>query len=246
MSHFYKINEDDTVELSSVVSTPAKARKATGKHVASITTKLEVMPSFLDEWKVMKMHEIVSENQGISLGDAKEAMWGKRLSPSGELLSSSEFGTRCHKALEDALNGSDFDPNWTDYVFPFLSYIDGKNIKTLSTELVVADDALNTAGTIDLVVELPDGKIAIMDFKTREGKGDLKSKAYPKDAAQLSACSAIYSRKHDLGYQPKIYSALIDAVTAELFVKEWTHEAQLKGLSNFVACSNFYDAINGL
>ena len=91
----------------------------------------------------------------------------------------SEFGTRCHKALEDALSGVDFDPNWTDYVLPFLSYIDGKNIKTLSTELVVADDALNTAGTIDLVVELPDGKIAIMDFKTRDGKGDLKSKAYP-------------------------------------------------------------------
>lgn len=246
MSHFYRINEDDTVELSSAVSTPSQAKKANGKHVASITTKLGVMPSFLDEWKIMKMHEIASENKGISLGDAKDAMWGKRVSPSGESMSSSEFGTQCHKALEDALSGSDFDPNWTDYVVPFLSYIDGKNIKTLFTELVVADSALNTAGTIDLVVELPDGKTAIMDFKTRDGKGKLKSKSYPKDAAQLSACSAIYSRNHDLGYQPKIYSALIDSSTAELYVKEWTHEAQLKGLSNFVACSNFYDAINGL
>ena len=246
MSHFYRIGADETASLNSDVSSPAQARNSTARHVASITTKLALLPSFIDEWKMIKMHEVASQNPNMTLGEAKDELWGKRKLPNGEVVKSAEFGTQCHQALEDSLISGDIDREWHDYVEPFFRYTEKEDISVIHTELSVFDDTLNTAGTIDLVVELPNGRVAIMDFKTRDGKGKLKTKAYAKDAAQLAACSVIYSRREDLGYQPKIFSVLIDAVTAELHVKEWTERAQLKGLRNFIACSNFYDAINDL
>jgi hypothetical protein len=195
---------------------------------------------------MIKMHEVASQNPYMTLGEAKDELWGKRNLPNGDLVSSAEFGTQCHQALENSLSIGDIDQEWHNYVEPFFRHIEKEDISIIHTELSVFDDTLNTAGTIDLVVKLPNGRVAIMDFKTRDGKGKLKTKAYAKDVAQLAACSVIYARREKLGYQPKIFSVLIDAVTAELHIKEWTERAQLKGLRNFIACSNFYDAINDL
>tara|TARA_R110000803_G_scaffold33627_11_gene73571 strand:+ start:545 stop:1306 length:762 start_codon:yes stop_codon:yes gene_type:complete len=253
MSHFYEKLDSGEIILRDDVTTAPQARKDPQRCLSSVTTKLHVLPNdFLDIWRIKEAAKIARDDLDIPLDEIPKEVWGRRANPAGVMIHSSDFGTTVHNHLEDACNAlkNGVDHNapegWEKYVDPFMLHLFANCIEVLECEFMVADH--RTAGTIDLIVKGSDGLIELMDFKTRVGKapGDIKTKAYDKDAAQMAVEAEIYMNDLSLSYLPRINSVLIDCITGETHVKKWTVKAQAKGLNMFNYCSDFYDAHYGL
>lgn len=78
------------------------------------------------------------------------------------LKAAAEKGTIVHKEIEDYIKKGEI--GFTTELHEFISYIKENNIEVLASEKVVYDDKV--AGTIDLIVKKPNGKITYVDFKT--------------------------------------------------------------------------------
>lgn len=136
---------------------------------------------------------------------------------------SSNHGTRIHNALDKYISGipiseisKELEEQDIGKVTNGISWVD-LNAKKLKkeTELVIYDDELGLAGTIDLVIHNEDGTITLVDWKTnkeikREGytKKDmafcpietLTNSNYNKYTLQLSVYAYMMERK---GYKVK-------------------------------------------
>ena len=97
-------------------------------------------------------------------------------------------GIQVHSALETFLQtqmrttGSDYQ----DYIDPLLSHAIWDRVEVVGSELVVADDQRDWAGTLDVAVKWPDGTYGILDLKTKGSKSSKKQDVQP----QLGAAAA--------------------------------------------------------
>ena len=78
------------------------------------------------------------------------------------LKAAAEKGTLIHKEIEDYIKNGEF--GFTRETNNFIHYLKDHNIKVLASEKLVHNDKV--AGTIDLIVQYPDGHIAYVDLKT--------------------------------------------------------------------------------
>ena len=103
MSRFYRIKNNKATFVKSV-TTPVQARKAEGHVVASVTTKLKILPNpFMENWRLNQMYDLCQQYPNKSFEELKPKLWGERKLPTGEVVTSSEFGLEFHKQIEFVL-----------------------------------------------------------------------------------------------------------------------------------------------
>ena len=170
----------------------------------------------------------------------------------GREVTSAEFGTRVHKALEchlERMQDGDLSPNngpYAKYVIPFATWFDTCGYTLVKAETICYCLERKTAGTIDVLAQDPNGRYALMDFKTRSVRADQKpeSKTYLKDAAQLAVEAEIIRETLKLDYTPNIISIVIGTDDGRTGIRHWTLEQQMFALEVFDACCNLYLTIN--
>jgi hypothetical protein len=107
MAHFYNCNDVASPSFEAEVTTPHQAKKAGIKVYPSVTTVLGVVKDdFIDSiWKPQKMVELSRENEYLHWRDIEQLTYGTREHPiSGDVISSSEFGTTVHHCIEQWVN----------------------------------------------------------------------------------------------------------------------------------------------
>lgn len=252
MAHFYEI-EKDRGFLREDLSTPFQARreaKNTGKDiVASVTEKLKVYPDpFFETWRTKKAIELSKAHPSYDETKIMDMMWGMRVHPkTGEEVSSSSWGTECHKHLETTICGGQCPPSWEPFVMPFIEWADDQELEVVEVEGVISnsDREFNTAGTIDLLA-IHKGKLALFDYKTREvaEHQDITRKAYYKDAMQLASEARMVKIASYLDYDPAIHTVIINTNNGDTHIKKWTEQAQANALEDACSCFMFYDLVN--
>jgi len=257
--HVSPTNKGRKIQFLKGVNTPAQARKhvCRGWVLASVTTILEILPNaFLKEWGQKQLFQYAKDNPEATYEDAAASMFGFRVLPDGRKVGSGQFGTAAHKELEKAFQRY-IDPKvkkaqwpkaWSPWLAPVINGLLEK-YEPVELEMKIADPfKYKTCGTIDCVARNREtDKFELLDFKCRNGKGDIKTKSYDKDAPQIAVEAEMLKSQWDLTYTPRISNILIDAEpTGEWHQKEHTLPAQKKALAKFDACTKFYNSINPL
>lgn len=119
------------------------------------------------------------------------------------LTDAGDFGTNIHNHLETISKGEILDitlfkPKQKRCVEAFQEWVDSNVKSFLYTEQSVYNIKEEYAGTEDSIVELLDGRIALLDYKTS---------SYIYDTHELQVCA--YLKAHELSYNMKIDTAYI-------------------------------------
>ena len=244
--HYYKSQKNGKVRLLKDVTTPAQARKH-GSALVSVTTLLGYLPSdyINNVWKPQQYVKHARETD-LDVEQIRARMWGERTCPeTGNVISSSDFGTNAHARLEEHMNaiieGHDLlrDDPYDPIVSQTVRFLELNGFTPIAAERMMACEERGTAGTIDLVAE-KDGKICLMDYKFRSCP-DGKGKFYPeKDCSQLAVEAQMVMEQDGLDYFPDCYSICVDTETGTPHVKQWTGAAVKKGLQRFLSVLTFY------
>ncbi len=196
--------------------------------------------SFLDNWKMdelakaaagtfKQLHEseedYVNRIYEISLTKSKDA---------------TEFGKQIHAAIE-LYPLLPQDPSLHPWVDRFGRWHDSWISKVISQEKVLLDHDLGVAGRCDCIVELRNGKICLLDWKTqgvkKDDKGKKKPVFYPSWPRQLAFYSVAYAK--ETGTFPSLptsISVVIDSNEPDdPFIKEWTSAQIVSAYQDFVA-----------
>lgn len=248
MSHFYVCESEFSARLIETVGTFAQARKHRKDLVKSITTVLHYLPSspcktpdgfgYWLEWSMWKLG-----TEGHSFEEAQRRKYKMRTCPeTGELITSSEFGTRAHAALEKlniglitgAMPAQCEFYAWVNLWADWLGW--GTTSDPISAEYMMADRQRKLAGTIDFIGEDEQG-VFIADYKFRDG--DLKTKAREKDCMQLAWAADRVKAWRGLSYNPRIFSVIFDSEKPDMHVKQWTPAAQKKALKRLEIVNEF-------
>ena len=250
MSHFYKVSKSGDVRLLKSVTTPTQARKSNA--LASVTTMLGCLPNdFLSGWMRRQIWDMAQ--CGISWEECERRRYGMRQDVDGREVTSSEFGTSVHKALEchlDRMAEGDLSPNngpYATYVNPFAKWFRDTGHELVAAESICYCLRRKTAGTIDVLAKDSAGQYVLMDFKTRSVTvGKPEAKAYIKDCAQLAVEADIIREREGLDYMPNIMSIVIAVEDGRTGIRRWTRDQQEHALDVFDACCNLYLIVNKL
>lgn len=248
--HFYKKSSTGKVSLVNSVDSIAKAKKHGGVS-PSVTGILSIMPKGLlgfdmNIWRENKLIEFTKFYPDDSPAKLKERLWGYRIDEDGTKVTSSEFGTRAHAGLEEALkmyqDGADYHGPYKQYASKFIEHISTEGSTPVHMELSVLDDDLNVAGMLDLVCMSAKGKYELYDFKFRNDK----NKSYDTDCCQLAIEAKIVAKQWELDYIPNVFSVVFDCESAEMKVKHWPASKVDWGITAFEKLNDNYQFFSGL
>ena len=249
--HAYKPNKDGTARLIKSITTPAQLRDKNA--LASVTTMLSVIPSdFLSKWSRQQIFNLASE--GYSFDECERRRYGMRKDVDGKEVTSAQFGTSVHKALEvhlERMANGDLSENngaYAKYVNPFAQWFKDQSYTLVEAETTCYCLRRKTAGTIDVLAKNFEGRYVLMDFKTRSVREGVNpsSKVYLKDAAQLAVEADIIREREGLDYMPATISIVISVEDGRTGIRHWPLDKQSHALDVFEACSNLYLTINNL
>ena len=83
-------------------------------------------------------------------------------------IESAKKGVSLHKEIEDYYKGNNYNDNTIEFQY-FLSFINqNNNLTPFIPELMIFDEDLLVAGTVDMVYEDSDGSLFIFDWKRSE------------------------------------------------------------------------------
>lgn len=248
MAHFYNCVDVASPSFEAEVTTPFQAKKAGARVYPSVTTVLGVVKDeFIDSiWKPSKLVELARQHDFMHWRDVEQLTYGTREHPmSGDVISSSEFGTTVHHCIEQWVNhlwlGQDApeETPWDMWAMPFVSWIETNDVRPIACERLVACNRIKIAGSVDFIGHDAEGKLFLADYKCRTNtKG--KAKTYPKDCEQLAIESFMLMKEHKLDYLPACRSIIIDCDTKEHHHREWTPEEMKWGIDNAKLCAKIY------
>jgi hypothetical protein len=241
MGRFYSLEKGE-INLLKADTLPQARKLGAETILPSVTTKLSYAPDFgIRQWREKELIKLGREHPEMDYADIDQLAWGMREAPDGSMVSSSDFGLKVHAAIEGACQGVECPPEWSKWVSPFMQWLKVENVEVLHCEHMVACEARKLAGTIDGIGR-KDNEVILWDFKTRAvNGGDIKEKAYPKDAMQLAVEAQIIREQWGLSALPRIYTVIVSAEDGTTFCKLWTEKAQAKAYGQFMAVNQFYN-----
>jgi len=229
--------------------------------VTMITGQLD-KPQLVD-WKIYQAMDAfynLSDNDrlmiyrdgGGSLKDEKGNEKGKQAVMKTVLARSkhyteaaANFGTSVHNAIEkwliDGEYPEDLDPKITPYIDKLSQFLDEEIDELISVEKVIVGDGY--AGKFDLKAKMKDGRIGIIDFKTRKRTNRSANRPFDlhnEDGIQLAAYSDADQWSSD---QPSefIASLLIDRdKPSHPHLHEWSPEEHCKFFKTFDNLKNIW------
>jgi hypothetical protein len=174
--------------------------------------------------------------------DLERLCYGERECPeSGEMIPSSEFGTRVHACAEKLLNAHKFsdeyeeDEHYDPFALPFLDWVQENEHKIIATEYMLADARIKLCGSVDAILkDQTSSELFLADYKCRKSK-----QFYDKDLWQLAIESEML-RKRGLDYQPKCISVCIDITTKKHHHKVWEEDKVKEAIEIMKLISRLY------
>ncbi len=139
----------------------------------SVTTVLGILDRpQLTLWKIktaIRAATAVPRGEGEEL----EAWVDRVVEKAGEpVAEAADLGSRIHEAIELACAGAAWDSSTLGaYVAPVLGWIlakIGKGGRIVAQESVIVNAAYGFAGRVDLAIEMPDGVVWVVDYKSRK------------------------------------------------------------------------------
>lgn len=177
--------------------------------VPSVTTVLGILDKpALTDWRI---------NQALKAADASprdggESLdyWMKRVKDQSyeQVTDAADLGSQIHKALENAVQGRDWDQAFAGHVGPVLAWFEEKGLTITACEQRVVDLDTGFAGTTDVLFTYGAAGIGILDYKTKKTQPGKKVDAYMEHKCQLAAYSAAYYGHDRVG----------DVLAANLFI----------------------------
>ena len=248
MAHFYDCTDIKDPTFNEKVATPFQAKKAGAKTYPSVTTVLGIVKDdFIDSiWKPSKLVEIARQNEFLDWRDVERLTYGTREHPiSGDVISSSEFGTTVHHCIEKWINhlylGEDSpeETEWDMWAMPFITWVEENDVCPIACEKIVSNNYIKIAGSVDFIGHDAGGSLFLADYKCRTNtKG--KAKTYPKDCEQLAIESWMLMKNHNLDYLPECRSVIIDCDTKEHHHRVWTPDEMEWGIKNAKLAAKIY------
>jgi hypothetical protein len=166
--HSYKIDGRSAPGVTSIIN-KALPKSAlmywSARTVAEYVTDLD--PAALDALRALGRDQMIEV--------LKKTPWSRR-------DAAALVGTEVHKLAERLLRGEEIDvsPEFAGHIESAVKFLDTWKVVPVIAEAVVASRRWGYCGTLDAVVDLPDGRRAVIDYKT--------SKAiYPETGIQLAA-----------------------------------------------------------
>lgn len=162
--------------------------KLDGRKVDGVTTVIkEVMTPNLAFWAARLVAEAVADEdphwlEGLR-AKGRDAMVDHLAGiPTRHRNALANRGTEVHRYAERLVLGEAVEPpdELAGHVYAAVDFLNHTRIAPVLTESVVASRRHRYAGTLDLVADFPDGRRAILDYKT-------SGRAYPEAALQLAA-----------------------------------------------------------
>lgn len=123
-------------------------------------------------------------------GLGRDAMYDQlRKAPNRTRDRAAARGTDVHRYAEQLVRGDAIDvpDDIAGYVDAAVAFMNDWRINPVLTEALVASRRHMYCGTVDLVADLPDGRRAIMDYKTGKQLRRNEKGVYPEAALQLAA-----------------------------------------------------------
>jgi hypothetical protein len=170
----------------------------------SVTKIIGVLDKFMDTWKVGLGVDYLYDNAigpflagDMTLEQFREIDFPKLVADaklyhkdvSNEAM---DYGSRFHKAMDD-WHKNGIRPVEPGIVEPFIASREWEelvHLRVIESEGMVWSHAFRYAGTRDVKCEITLNKeplTGILDFKTRNGKGDKSLPVYPSDKQQVAA-----------------------------------------------------------
>ena len=247
MAHFYDCSDPKSLELKEEITTPSQAKKEGKKIYPSVTTIIgsTIKDPFLDtihKPRSLVKYARMEEHWEKDWKGIEKLCYGLReCAETGELIYSSEFGTRVHKCAEKILNsykhGTEYeeDEYYDSYAMPFLDWVQENDHKIVATEYMISDNRIKTCGSVDVILRgSRSGELFLADYKCRKSK-----QFYDKDLWQLAIESEMLRRK-GLDYQPNCLSVCIDITTKKHYHKLWSEEQVKEAIEIVKLISKLY------
>jgi hypothetical protein len=157
----------------------------TGERIDGVTKLLgDGLPKpWLTPWSVKVASEYaVNEWATLDKLDPFARLAAIKAAPYAIVNAAAKRGTEVHRIAEQYAAGEavEYDPALTGYVEAAIRFQHEWQPDILLAEVTVYNLDLGYAGTLDLIAKLPDGRIALLDYKTSRA-------IYPETGAQLAA-----------------------------------------------------------
>ena len=246
MAHFYDCKDRKKPQLITEVTTPAQARKHGKKTYPSITTIIgqTIKDPFLDgihKPRSMVKYARMEEHWNKEWKEIEQLCYGLVESPDGRTISSAEFGTSVHEAIEKKLwtlkFGGQFEESIYDpYAEPFVDWVIQNCYYIVGVEHKIADNLIKSCGSIDVILkDMEKNQMFICDYKCRKSK-----QFYPKDLWQMAIECEMLRRNYKLDYLPLCVSVCIDINTKKHYHKHWTLEEMEEAIQIVKLISKLY------
>ena len=239
--HYYKCKVGKEPTRLKTITTASQAR-GKAEVFPSVTSVLSLLPNpFINQWRGRKMVELKEEDPSRSMEELEQLVWGVRECPeTGETISSSEFGTKAHAAIELHFTDNECLPNsYSPIAEQTIDYLE-QNFTFAYAEKVLVDHDLRIAGTVDYIGQDKDGKWMLADFKFRDIKEGKKPSYYAKDKAQLAIEGEMWRTAMNLDYSPDLYSIVVDSNTGKCFPKKWSEKMRQQGIRMATQAAQLY------
>ena len=252
MSHFYTQQKNGKVKLLKTVDTIAKARRH-GNCSKSVTTVLQLFPRQLrgfdiNNWRERRLIALARQHPSDTEEKLLERLWGYREDIDGSVLTSSEFGTKLHAEMEEAIlqkmAGADYHSEYRHFYGKFLEWLDFSDIEPEVVEHSVMDSKRRVAGMIDFIGN-NNGSPILMDFKFRQGNP--RRKSYDTDLCQLAVEADIIANERGISIDTiDCCSVIFNCENEEMYVKLWPSEKVKWGVEAFDKLNDTYNFFTGL
>jgi len=148
-----------------------------GQSYPSVTTLRRIVgvPFSLVQWmQANVMNAVIADPDIAKVGTTAKGKTEQpidirrriRAAADAEREQSADRGSRVHEAAEKHTLVSAADPDVAPFLAQFYDWVEKSGAKTLAQEGQVFNLTLGYAGSYDLIVQLPDGRIVVVDIKT--------------------------------------------------------------------------------
>lgn len=119
-----------------------------------------------------------------------------------QVNNAADLGTRLHAAIEAWWNGKSYDADLHPYIAPLPAVIERVGLTLTGHELRLVNAKFGYAGTTDATIKTQDGRVGILDFKSRKSDPRYPMDAYDGQATQIAAYLAAHYNEEPAAGSP--------------------------------------------
>ena len=185
---------------------PTTIRDAKAQRLyPSVTSVLGIFAKpGLETWKIKQAILAAGENPRQPAETPE--YWTQRVMDAAfaQVEAAADLGSGIHEALDLAIGGEPFDPQYAPYILPVAEWVKKSGIVFTAREVVLVNKAEGYAGRVDALFMFGKEGKGIIDWKTRKTKPGEKVTPYDGQGMQLAAYAAAHYGPDAL---PKVLAA---------------------------------------